>query len=41
MVYEYATELRRREQESQKKFKVPDLSLEKLKAIAKKQELVF
>jgi len=40
-VYEYATELRRREQESQKKFKVPDLSLEKLKAIAEKQELVF
>jgi 4-hydroxy-4-methyl-2-oxoglutarate aldolase len=40
-VYEYATELRRREQESQTKFKVPDLSLEKLKTIAKKQELVF
>jgi len=40
-VYEYATELRRREQESQKEFKVPGISLETLKAIAEKHPLDF
>ncbi len=31
-VYEYATALRKREQESQKRYTAPDFSLEKLKA---------
>jgi regulator of RNase E activity RraA len=36
-VYELALELRKREQESQKKYLMPDFSLEKLKAAQAKR----